>query len=342
MMDTKAIIDSGFFIAFIDERIHFKEQVLGRRLSIMNALSDSIEDKKIALKNEIEITKNKLLDSGFKDLTLSYIDSANSKSKNYIGGHLKRLAFWKRIIHQFFTEELVSLQFITKLYEKSKATHGLKFNESKFWNGLIKEENTPKTKNLKLLIESEAELLKLIEEDIESHKENFFWDIDTTKYLKYKKTNNPIKKLFKYTNLLFLISTFESHKIQFDILNQVDNKGKLTKKALSKIRFGERDYTIPQIAIAYHFLKEPINQANAQEILERHSNYKSAAKLLQNRINRPSDLTKLSENPTSDTKHFNNLLAAKRLILGKKNKKAENAIADVIKVFADKRRDQFK
>ena len=76
-----------------------------------------------------------------------------------------------------------------------------------------------------------------------------------------------------------------------------------------------------------------ITSENAGGILKKHSNLKSADKLLQKRLNRVSELSALSENKSADTKHLTSLGNAKRLISGMKNKKAITDIDRIITAF---------
>ena len=92
-------------------------------------------------------------------------------------------------------------------------------------------------------------------------------------------------------------------------------------------------YSHPQIAIAYCLLGISINDENAENILTKHSNLKSWKKLVQKRITKKSDLTKLSRNKTSDTKHKKNLMAAKRLVSGINNKSAMDELDRIIAAF---------
>ncbi len=95
----------------------------------------------------------------------------------------------------------------------------------------------------------------------------------------------------------------------------------------------ERNYSHRQIAIAYHVLNIPITIENASQVLKQHSQTTSVAKLLQKRISKASDLTKLSGHKTTDTRRLEDLYAAMRLISGKNDKTAKVAISRVITAF---------
>ena len=94
----------------------------------------------------------------------------------------------------------------------------------------------------------------------------------------------------------------------------------------------EQSYSLKQVAIAYAFLKTVIDAKSYKQILKLHTKSKSD-KILQKRVRNVSDLTKTTGNRTTDTKHLHDLLEAKRLLLGMKNKKAVNDIEPIIVAF---------
>ena len=100
-----------------------------------------------------------------------------------------------------------------------------------------------------------------------------------------------------------------------------------------KTQSKNKNFSHRQIAIAYCVLNIVITSENAKEILQKYSQTRSTAKLLQKRINKASELTKISENKTTDTKYLQDLKEAKRLISGIKNKKANTDIDRIITAF---------
>jgi len=109
---------------------------------------------------------------------------------------------------------------------------------------------------------------------------------------------------------------------------------KQREKGSSTIRVDEsKKYSHPQIAIAYFVMNKTITKENAVKILEKHSQNKSVDKLLQKLISRNNQLTKSFDNKTTNTKHLNNLIAAKRLISGMKIKSAITDIDRIITAF---------
>jgi hypothetical protein len=106
------------------------------------------------------------------------------------------------------------------------------------------------------------------------------------------------------------------------------------KKAKDKSDQNDNKYTLRQVAIAYSFLGGDylITSHNYLEIVEKYTTSKSN-KILQKRINNPSDLTKLSGNKSTDTRTKNDLMGAKRLLSGIDDSKAIKGIDDVINTF---------
>ncbi|GAA4277701.1 hypothetical protein [Aquimarina mytili] len=109
-------------------------------------------------------------------------------------------------------------------------------------------------------------------------------------------------------------------------LNQISEKVKKTKQPKNK------NFSQKQIAIAYFIKGIVITSDNYLEILRKHSSTKSE-KILQKRINKPNELTRLSENKTADSKHLKDLEEAKRLLSSMKDKKAVNDLEAIISTF---------
>ncbi len=94
----------------------------------------------------------------------------------------------------------------------------------------------------------------------------------------------------------------------------------------------ENDYSQRQVAIAYCVLGKPITTENYLFILEKYSQTRSK-KILQKRTLKISDLSKLSEVKSTDTKNLKDLQEAKRLLSGIKNKEAVKDISRIITAF---------
>jgi hypothetical protein len=76
-----------------------------------------------------------------------------------------------------------------------------------------------------------------------------------------------------------------------------------------------------------------LTSENGAELLRLHTRHTSVPALLKKVVPVTSDLTKLSQNKTTNTKRLNDLKEAKRLIIGKKNKEALSRITHTIKQF---------
>ena len=133
---------------------------------------------------------------------------------------------------------------------------------------------------------------------------------------------------------------YSRYEIDGGILNLINEKIRTmlastepTKKEKQIKSQGEKKYSHKEIAIAHCVMGVIITSENAENILKRHSKLTSPGKLLQKRITKTSDLTKLSNNKTADSKHLKSLESAKRLISGTKNKKGLTDIDRIITAF---------
>lgn len=115
---------------------------------------------------------------------------------------------------------------------------------------------------------------------------------------------------------------------------QADKPTRKGNKPKEKPNKNDNNYTQRQVAIAYSFLPNEylITPKNYSGILKKHTKTTSS-KILQKRINRPSELTKLSENKSTDTKTKEDLMQAKRLLSGMNDSEAIKRIDDVINTF---------
>lgn len=168
--------------------------------------------------------------------------------------------------------------------------------------------------------------------DIEQYKESITEDV--SKYLKQSERTGERK-----FSAISKVQANELIKFYYWIVEQnekVPNNSEIKTEQLKPIKKQSaktNSYSIKQIAIAYSIMNILITSENAETILKKHSNFISASKLLQKRISKVSELSKISENKTVDTKHLKDLQAAKRLMSGMKNTKAINDIDRVITAF---------
>jgi hypothetical protein len=114
------------------------------------------------------------------------------------------------------------------------------------------------------------------------------------------------------------------------VLNYID---KITGKFKFTVEQLDQNYSHKEIAIAYRLMNRPINEDNAKNLLEEHSENKSITKLLQARIGTLNQLSRLQGSDIANTKHRNALIAAKEIICGKNDKSAEALIDKYIQDF---------
>lgn len=123
-----------------------------------------------------------------------------------------------------------------------------------------------------------------------------------------------------------------------DFINKFNIKN--DKKPQNK-KQDSNNYSQKQVAIAYFFLDELINEETYEAILKKHTSTTSK-KILQKLIVKTSQLTSLAENKTTDTKHLKDLKEAKRLLSGIKNEDAENSINQVISTFTTNYKNYYE
>jgi hypothetical protein len=164
------------------------------------------------------------------------------------------------------------------------------------------------------------------------NESNFHVDLHPVKYGFYPYNMSYQEVLFLKNALLKAKELKSINNAQIkDVKNNPKNKIK------ENINFSHK-----QIAIAYHVMGIQITPKNAHEILKKYPNIKSVATLLRKRVYRTSDLTKISQNKSTDTKHLDDLKAAKRLVSGKNIKKAETDINRIITAFETAYEKQYQ
>jgi hypothetical protein len=136
----------------------------------------------------------------------------------------------------------------------------------------------------------------------------------------------------------------------FDFIKEISNTAVVSESSTQispkldnkkpKPSKGNKSYSLRQVCIAYHFMGG-VTKENAAKLLKLHTTYKSVSKLLQKANIKRKELTALSEHKSTDTKHLKDLLAAKRLISGKKKPEALKLISDIISQFQAKYDDIY-
>jgi hypothetical protein len=169
------------------------------------------------------------------------------------------------------------------------------------------------------------------------------------------RTENYHDKLDMMYNIRYRISDFEKfinkydnrdfNKVLIKVNNVIDHIGNCINNLKSRLEFeiistkqlkkkasktpapDNKNYSHRQIAVAYFCMGEMITLESAEDILRKYSQTRSVDKLLQKRITVVNEIIGLSENKSTDTKKWNDLKAAKRLMSGIKNN--EKAIAKI-------------
>jgi len=172
--------------------------------------------------------------------------------------------------------------------------------------------------------------------DIEQFKENIADSV--SQYLKQSERTDQRK-----FSAISKVQANELMKFYYWIVEQNEKAPANSKIKTEQLKRSPKinSYSIKQIAIAYSIMNILITSENAETILKEHSKFTSASKLLQKRINKVSELSKISENKTADTKHLKDLQAAKRLMSGMKNKNAINDIDRVIAAFTTAYKNKY-
>lgn len=154
------------------------------------------------------------------------------------------------------------------------------------------------------------------------HEKSPDWETKRNNWFEETKKNALFTKDFRHKDAF--LNWLE--KMENDPVISKVNPGQ--KKSKPKDVFSQR-----QIAIACFFLGIQLTKENGREILKKYGDSTSVQKLLSKRISKASELALLSESKTRDTKHLKDLEAAKRLISGKKDRKAIKDINAVIAAF---------
>ena len=194
--------------------------------------------------------------------------------------------------------------------------HGNLSSAFNSFHAVLEKEIREFPNNSFLLEEIEKWMDELYDESVDNAKGKLF--VRNIYLIRLKEKLSEIK--------LALPTETNSIKEDLEIKESVQPVSEVEKNISKNVN----SYSHKQIAIAYCITGETITSENAAEILNKYSETKSTDKLLQKRIFKVSDLSKLSENKTTDTKHLNDLRAAKRLLSGKKNKKAVSEISRII------------
>lgn len=148
----------------------------------------------------------------------------------------------------------------------------------------------------------------------------------------------PSFLLYKETNELTKLEIIKERINELSIPQQ--SNVILLKTNKLKDNKDNKSFTQKQIAIAYYVLGITLNEKNYLEILKKHSKTTSS-KILQKLITKNKQLTTLSNNKTTDTKHLRDLNEAKRLLSGIKKTNEVKLINGYINTFESNYKSEY-
>lgn len=274
-MTKEQIIQSGFTAAFLNE--YFEDKIHSfypDKDRLLYILCNSEQEKKEVTIKQIEITKAKISELGFEDLSFGHLLSCKPESlHNYIEPN-KRFDFWLQRFSENFEDFITDFSPITKaIYlfnDVSELSVEVLENESEFWEWYPQSQR-PKIADFISIIHNEAELLSLIEYDIQEYDKNEYWDFDFEEYERFIDVSKPIEILFNLSELLVQLNRLE----MFNEFLQIENTPLPHQTEKPK-----PELTINQIALIYVYSEIQITRKNGNEIAKKYG-HNSGEKLFQ-------------------------------------------------------------
>jgi len=223
-MTKEQIIESGFITAFINEYFEYKiHSYYPDKDRLLYILCNSEQEKKEVTIKQMEITKRKISELGFDELSFAYLLSCKPKSlHNYIEPN-KRFDFWLNRFSEDFEDHITDFDPITKsIYlfnDVSELSVEVMENESEFWEWYPKSQ-CPTITDFIVNIPKEADLLSLIEDDIKEYTKNEYWEFDFEEYERFVDVSKPIEILFNLSELLVQLNRLEMFNEFLEIENE--------------------------------------------------------------------------------------------------------------------------
>lgn len=223
-MTKEQIIESGFIKAFINEYFEYKtHSFYPDKDRLLYILCNSEQEKKEVTIKQFEITKAKVTELGFDELSFAYLLSCKPESlHNYIEPN-KGFDFWLKRFSEDFEDHITDFDPITKaiflFYEVSELSVEVMENESEFWECYPKREH-PTIADFISIIPNEAELLSLIKHDIQEYHKNEYWEFDFEEYERFIDVSKPIEILFNLSELLVQLNRLEMFNEFLEIENE--------------------------------------------------------------------------------------------------------------------------
>lgn len=233
-MTKEEIFQCGFISNFISE--YYKEKIYSYypdKERLLYIICDNEEERQNVTKEQINIVKAKISELGFEELSFSYLLSCKPESLDNFIEPENRFDFWlKRFAEEFesnfksfkpITDEICRLNNISELNIEAVE------NEDEFWE-YYPNSLKPQIQDFLSIIPSEANILSLVQYDIEQFKENEDWEFDFEDYHKYIEVNKPLEILFNLSELLVQLTRLEMFKsfLQQDLPEKPENKLNIT------------------------------------------------------------------------------------------------------------------
>jgi len=226
-MTTNDIFKSGFIKAFVNE--YFEDKTYSfypDKDRLLYVLCNSEEDKKKVTLKQIEITKLKIIELGFEELSFAYLSSCKPESQDDYIERNKGFDFWLQRFSESFEDHTIDFDPITKatylFNEVSELSLEVMENESEFWAWYPQNQH-PKITDFISIIPNEVELLSLIEYDIQVYEKNEYWEFDFEEYKRFVPVSKPIEILFNLSELLVQLNRLEMFKDFLLIENEKSN-----------------------------------------------------------------------------------------------------------------------
>ena len=246
-MTKEQIIESGFITAFFNE--YFEGEIHGfypDKDRLLYILCNSEQEKKDVTIRQIKEIQAKIFDLDFEVLSYGYLLSCKPEILHTYIEPNKRFDFWLKSFSTEFEDHITDFDPITKaIYlfnEVSELSVEVMENESDFWEWYPKSQ-CPTIADFIVNIHAEAELLSLIEYDIEKYNENEFWEFDFEEYKRFIDVSKPIEILFNLCELLVQLNRLEMFNGFLEIENEALPPQQTTNENKT-VRYSAKHYVL--------------------------------------------------------------------------------------------------
>lgn len=224
-MNKDEIIESGFFLAFINSFVEHEVQYGSMtKDQLLYALCDNEEEKKLATLEEIAKLRNTIKQLGREELSLDFVYSFKYPSPFH--GPLNQT--WEELFYDCFIDEFEILFPYSDFYYFLSENEGKETNYDEFSEIIQRLEN--ENLDFSYMVQCEFELLDSILKDIEEFKKNDSWHFDFDFYRQYVEESEPFKILFEYCDLLVHL---ERLKMFYSFLEIEGEESKTNGKSLT-------------------------------------------------------------------------------------------------------------